>query len=70
MTEATKTLDEQLQAWLTEHGANLVFIAIGPRGGSIIIDNFVTADGLKLPVGWALGATVLEAKSNGTSGTI
>jgi hypothetical protein len=65
MIEATKTLDEQLQAWLTEHAANLVFIGIGPRGGSVTIDNFATSDGLKLPAGWALGATVVKAKTNG-----
>ena len=70
MTEATKTLDEQLQAWLADHNATLVFIAIGPSKGSVTIDNFITADGLKLPAGWGLGVTAVEVKSNGANRTI
>ena len=64
-----KTLDEQLQAWLGEHGATLVFIAIGPAKGVVPIDNFVTADGLKLPAGWSLGITAAEVK-NGANRTL
>lgn len=69
MTEATKTLDEQLETWLTEHGATLHFIAIGRTKETVSIENFVTNDGLKLPAGWGLGATVVEVK-NGANRTV
>lgn len=69
MTEATKTLDEQIQAWLADHNATLVFIGIGPAKGVVPIDNFITADGLNLPAGWGLGVTAVEVK-NGANRTV
>ena len=69
MTEQVKTLDEQLQAWLDDHNATLVIIGIGPAKGVVPIDNFVTADGIKLPARWSIGATAVEVK-NGANRTV
>ena len=64
MSEETKvlTLDEQLMDWLKQQNANLVYLAIGPKGGAVPVDNFLTADGVRIPAGWTLTVTVVEVK--------
>ena len=64
MSEETKqlSLDEQLMDWLKEHSANLVYLAVGPKGGAVPVDNFLTAEGVRIPAGWTLTVTVVEAK--------
>lgn len=62
MNEETKTLDEQLTDWLKDHSAAIVFIAVGPAGAKITLDNFLTSDGLKLPAGWTLNLSIVETK--------
>lgn len=61
-------LDSELQAWLNRHEAQLIFIAIGPAKGSVTIDNFMTDEGMRLPIGWSLG--VIAVKVNNASYTL
>lgn len=59
---AQPTLDDQLMAWLAERNAGVVHLAISAKGGALPVEHFMTADGLRIPAGWTLTVTVVEAK--------
>lgn len=65
-----KSLDEQLQAWLKERNATLIILAVGAKGGAVTVDNFISANGLQVPVGWGLSITAVEAKGNDANSPI
>ena len=59
---AEVTLDQLLLAFLAQQKARIVFLAVGPKGGMVPLDNFISDAGINVPAGWNITLTVVKAE--------
>lgn len=59
---AEVTLDQLLLAFLAQQKARIVFLAVGPKGGMVPLDNFISDVGIHTPPNWTLTITVVKAE--------